>query len=93
VTELSRYLSIAADPQHLGSYYMVAKHLGIHPNSVYRARDKGGLADKHCVEVAKLIEEHPLRVIAAKNADVAKDLETKTYWMELLSDSDLYYRK
>lgn len=80
MTELARYLEIAADPQHLGSYYMVAKKLGIPPNSVYRARDTGGLADKHCFTIAEIINEDPLKVIAAKNTDVAKDEKAKSFW-------------
>lgn len=88
MTELSKYLEIAANKQHCGSYYAVAKHLGIPASSVYRARDTGQLADYHCVELAKVIGANPLVLIASKNVDTERDGKRRSVWREVLTEAE-----
>lgn len=71
--EITKYLERAAEPEYLKSYYGISKYLGMAPSNIYRVRDHGGLTDAQCLKLAEAIDEDPMKIIAARNVDQAKD--------------------
>lgn len=78
--KLEKFINIAASDNHLGSYYQLARYLGVNPNTVYRARKTSTLSDSHCLRLALIINVSPFLVLAAKNADRAPDRATALLW-------------
>ena len=57
----------------------LARLLGMTPQALVHVRERG-LSDERCVQVAKILDYPPMKVLAWVHAERSKDAEVKEIW-------------
>ena len=91
--ETTRVLNEVAESNKFGSFYKIAKFLGVTPSYMYKVKYSAKLSDANLLKIADRMEMNPMALIAMRNMDKAKDDLTKEFWSGVYESSDLYYRK